>query len=83
MIDLYQEAEVIAAALAAAGRVVEGGRLADALAGGSSSTEILMRLRFVLGEILERPAALDEVLRARVSRLATLIDGALCKESTR
>ena len=73
--DVYGEAYELADALASAGLGSRAHEINDAIAGGCTATEILLRLRRALADAETDP--LDDDLRARIARLRRHIDGLL------
>ncbi len=64
--DYYAEARAIATSLFEQGQSYWGDKIEDAIAGGATGTEILMRLRFTLRELLEADVvASDDKARAK------------------
>ncbi len=64
--DYYAEARAIASCLFEQGESYWSGKIEDAIAGGATATEILMRLRFTLRDLLEADVvASDDKARAR------------------
>ncbi|MCP3857450.1 MAG: hypothetical protein GY745_22170 [Actinomycetia bacterium] len=78
--DYYDEARGLAAEIrtGAAELVRSADRIEDAITSGFTATEILMGLRFRIGEMLDNErASLPDGLRARAAELAQAIDETL------
>jgi hypothetical protein len=75
--DYYLEAHHLAHQLAGAGLDGWSTVLEDVLAGGSTSTEILMGLRWNLRKLIQDEDGLDAGIRAAAGELADAIDAAL------
>jgi hypothetical protein len=76
--DFYAEAQELARRLTVAGFLPWATELEDTIAGGATSTEILMGLRSTLHRLVQREAPrLDETLRETVRELADTITEAL------
>jgi hypothetical protein len=71
--DLYGESRQLARALAAAGDQESAERIEHAIAGGTTSTEILMALRYELDRLLGRRGG-EEKLRSWAAELRGAID---------
>lgn len=67
--DLYADAHALAAALSDAGLASWADRIEDIISGGATATEILMGLRWTLGELLAQEEQLAPALRARAVAL--------------
>jgi hypothetical protein len=67
--DLYADAHTLAAALSDAGLASWADRIEDIISGGATATEILMGLRWTLGELLAQEEQLVAALRARAVAL--------------
>lgn len=76
MSDLYADAEALGASLAEGGHREWEGRIDDAILGGATSGEILMRLRAAIREILAIAPSIDATSRARATKLLSDIDRA-------
>jgi len=60
--DIYRSAERISARLALDGRPAWAESIREAISGGATGTEILMRLRWALRQLRESDVACDELI---------------------
>jgi hypothetical protein len=74
--ELYERISEFTAALRAAGLAADADGIDEAVAAGSTGSEILMAVRFRLGELLD--LKLPFGLRVEAMRLEILIAAALC-----
>jgi hypothetical protein len=78
MIDYIKETEELIAQLRLYGRDSEAMRISDALCIGSTGTEIVMSLRWVINELLqgstEIPIEIQKKMRNIVLQLAIFLD---------
>jgi hypothetical protein len=72
--DYYAEAEAIARALASRGLDTEAALLREAIASGSTATEILMGLRWRLQGFVGAGCLPDEVTAKRARKLLAELD---------
>lgn len=75
--DLYEESEQLAKALVERGDAEAAERIRDAIAGGSTSSEILFGLRWEFDRLLDRGASGDVELAAWVADLRAGVEEAL------
>lgn len=75
--DLYEESEQLAKALAERGDADAAERIRDAIAGGSTSTEILFGLRWEFDRLLDRGLGGDVKIAAWVADLRAGVEDAL------
>ena len=75
--DYYKVADEICDRLQASGLEEQAQRIKEAIASGSTGTEILMALRFEVGELLKGNASLDAELRLEIQSLISHINAAL------
>ena len=74
--DYYAEAQRIAVSLLERGEFDWSSKIEDAIAGGATGTEILLRMRFTMRELLESGAATTEE-EGRIRTLIGELDGFL------
>lgn len=74
--DIYKSAERIAQQLALSGTLEWAEALRDAIAGGATGTEILMRLRWTLRQLRKSEAATDELV-AEIDEVLNSIEAKL------
>jgi hypothetical protein len=74
MADIHSEAAGLVAALTSRAHAAEAERLDTAIAGGSTGTEILFRLRAELSSMARRSSGLEPDLRKRARKLTRSID---------
>lgn len=67
--DVYGEARALGVEIWDAGHPEWSRRIDDAVAGGATSTEILMALRWTFGELLRQIPDLSDDLRMRIDSL--------------
>jgi hypothetical protein len=67
--DVYGEARALGVEVWDAGHPDWSKRIDDVVAGGATATEILMGLRWTLGELLDQVPDLEAGLRGRVESL--------------
>lgn len=75
--DYYQDANTLAETLRSEGLVEWSRALEDAMAAGSTATEILMALRWVTNELLSEGPSLSFIARKRAKALLVSLDGVL------
>ncbi len=75
--DHYSASHELATCLLAEGQVEWHDKLEDAIAEGTTATEILMALRFVLRSLKSRSLALTECTNDRMNTLLTEVDRSL------
>jgi hypothetical protein len=73
--DYYAQAREIASALSESGHPEWSNQIEEAIAGGSTATEILMRIRFVLREASD--AGVTDEISDVVVRLISELDAVL------
>ena len=62
--DYYADATALSENMAKAGYTTWADQIRDAIAGGSTATEILMGLRWIISSFLEKEAGLSPEIRA-------------------
>lgn len=72
--DYVFEARSIAASLAKCGLTEWSDKINEAIAAGSTGSEIAMAIRFSLNEMLKAEPRLDQSLRSQVQATISLID---------
>ena len=75
--DLYGESRLLAQALRARGESEAARRINDAIEGGSTSSEILYRLRWEFDRLIDRGTAGDPELCASIADLRDAVDKTL------
>ncbi len=75
--DYYKVADEVCERLKSAGLESAAQRIKDAIAAGSTGTEILMALRFELNGVLEENTNLGADLKLQIQSLISHINGAV------
>ena len=73
-LDIYSEAEIVIEALGRQGLGADGEALRDAIRAGSTSTEILMAMRWHLRHLSGSPHSVDDDTKRRIRSLLLELD---------